>query len=110
MTITRRKPLTARIGIYAVGHEAYWPQFDGLLEELMGYHDEVIAQIKAQGAEVVDFGMVDNAAGAYAALPKIKAADVDVLFVDMVTYASSCTFGVIARALDVPIVLVALQP
>ncbi|MEK7413070.1 MAG: L-fucose/L-arabinose isomerase family protein [Planctomycetota bacterium] len=110
MAINRRKPLTARIGIYAVGHEAYWPQFDGLLKDLMGYHAEVVAQIKAQGAEVVDFGMVDNAAGAYAVLPKIKAADVDVLFVDMVTYASSCTFAAIARAIDVPIVLVALQP
>lgn len=110
MTIARRKPLNARIGIYAAGHKEYWGQFDGLLKDLMGYHAEVIAQIQAQGAEVVDFGMIDNAASAYAALPRIKAADVDVLFVDMVTYATSSTFSAIARALDVPIVLVALQP
>ena len=110
MAIARRKPLTARIGIYAVGHEAYWTQFDGLLKDLMGYHAQVIAQVKEHGAEVIDFGMVDTAARAYDILPKIRAADVDVLFVDMVTYASSCTFATIARALDIPIVLVALQP
>jgi L-arabinose isomerase len=110
MSIARRKPLTARIGTYAAGHATYWPQFPGLLDDLMNWHREFIGQVQAQGAEVVDFGMIDDAAGAQAALPRIKAADIDVLMVDMVTYATSCTFGVIARALDVPIVLVALQP
>ena len=34
----------------------------------------------------------------------------DLVFCDMVTYATSSTFGVIVRGLDVPVVLVALQP
>lgn len=34
----------------------------------------------------------------------------DLLFIDMVTYATSATFGVLARELSIPIVLVALQP
>ncbi|MBN8527164.1 MAG: L-fucose/L-arabinose isomerase family protein [Planctomycetes bacterium] len=110
MVPARRKPLTARIGTYAVGLDVYWPQFPGLLDKLMGWHGEFIGQVRAHGVEVVDFGMVDNAAGAQALLPRVKAADIDLLFVDMVTYATSATFGVIARALDVPIVLVALQP
>ena len=41
---------------------------------------------------------------------KLKAANLDLVFCDMVTYATSSTFGVIVRELDVPIVLVALQP
>lgn len=110
MSITRRKPLTCRIGTFAAGHHVYWPQFPGLLDDLMGWHREFIAQMQGHGAEVVDFGMVDNAAAAQAALPRIRAADIDVLMVDMVTYATSATFGVIARAMDVPVVLVALQP
>lgn len=110
MTITRRKPLTCRIGTFAVGLDVYWPQFPGLLDELMGWHREFIAQVQGHGAEVVDFGMVDNAARAQAVLPRIRGADIDLLLVDMVTYATSATFGMIARALDVPIVLVALQP
>lgn len=110
MTIARAKPLTARIGTFAVGLDVYWPQFPGLLDDLLGWHRDFIGQVRAHQVEVIDFGMVDNAAAAQATLPKLKAADLDLLFVDMVTYATSATFAVIARALEIPIVLVALQP
>jgi len=53
---------------------------------------------------------VDNAHAAYALLPRLKAADLDLVLVDMLTYATSATFGVLIRELDVPVVLVALQP
>jgi len=43
-------------------------------------------------------------------VPKIKAADLDLLFVDMLTYATSSTIAAIFREIDLPIVLVALQP
>lgn len=67
-------------------------------------------QLEKRSMEVVEFGVIDNAQSAYATAPKIKAADVDMLFVDMVTYATSATFGVLCRELDIPMVLVALQP
>lgn len=110
MRVERRKPLTARVGLLSVGHHVYWDQFPGLLDDLMGKSDVLKQRLVGNGVEVVDFGMIDQATVAYAALPKIKAADLDVLFVDMVTYATSSTFGVLARSLDLPIVLVALQP
>ena len=34
MNVTRRKKRTANIGIFGVGFHKYWPQFDGLLDEL----------------------------------------------------------------------------
>jgi hypothetical protein len=34
MPVKRRKPLTAHVGVMAVGHHTYWQQFDGLLKEL----------------------------------------------------------------------------
>jgi len=108
--VPRRKPLTARVGIFAVGHDTYWDQFDGLLPELMGYHQRVIEKVAAHNVEVIDFGMVDNSRRSYQVLPDIKAADLDLLLVDMVTYATSSTFGIIMREVDVPVVLVALQP
>jgi L-arabinose isomerase len=43
-------------------------------------------------------------------VPRIKAANPDLLFCDMLTYATSNTFGVVVKSLDIPIVLVALQP
>lgn len=110
MRVERRKPLTARVGLLSVGHHVYWDQFPGLLDELMGKAEVLKERLASHGVDVVDFGMIDQATVAYAALPKIKAADLDVLFVDMVTYATSSTFGVLARSLELPIVLVALQP
>jgi len=110
MRVERRKPLTAHVGIVAVGHHTYWEQFEGLLDELMGKVDVLVGKVEKCGVQATTFGMLDNAETAYAALPKIKGADLDLLFIDMVTYATSSTFGVLARELDIPIVLVALQP
>ncbi len=110
LKVERRKPLTARVGILGVGHHVYWPQFPGLLEELQGKQKVFERKVKAHGVETLDFGLVDNAETAYAALPKIKGADLDLLFIDMVTYATSSTIGCIFRELQVPMVMVALQP
>lgn len=108
--IERLKERTARIGIFGVAHPVYWPQFPGLEETLMGYHEELKAQIASNGVEIVDFGMIDTSEKAYAALEKMKAARLDVMFCNMLTYATSCVFAPIVRDLDAPMVLLALQP
>ncbi len=110
MKIPRRKPLTARVGIFGVGHYVYWPQFPGLLDEMHRKLDHLVRKVETNGVQVINFGMVDNAQGASELLPKLKAADLDLVFVDMVTYATSSTVGAILRGLNVPLVLVALQP
>jgi L-arabinose isomerase len=108
--IPRRKPRTARIGLFGVGYHVYWGQFPGLLDELLAKLAILEGRVAAAGATVTNFGIIDKAQDAYALLPKLKAADLDLVFCDMVTYATSATFGAIIRGLDVPIVLVALQP
>jgi L-arabinose isomerase len=108
--IPRRKPRTARIGLFGVGYHVYWGQFPGLLDELLAKLAILEGRVAATGATVTNFGIIDKAHDAYALLPKLKAADLDLVFCDMVTYATSATFGAIIRGLDVPIVLVALQP
>lgn len=110
MKIARRKPLTARAGLMGVGLDTYWEQFPGLLDELMKKMGVLEQKLAANQLEVISFGMVDNAQRAFEALPKIKAADLDILFVDMLTYATSATFGAIVREMNIPVVLVALQP
>ncbi len=110
MSIPRRKPLTATVGLYGVGHHTYWPQFDGLLDELTAKLIRFENRVTALGGDVVNFGISDCAETTYALIPKIKAANLDLLFVDMLTYATSSTIGAIFREIDVPIVLVALQP
>ena len=110
MNIARRKPLTARVGIFGVGLDTYWEQFPGLLDDLLAKKEILKRKLSAHSVELFDFGMVDNAERAAAALPQIEAADLDLLFVDMLTYATSATFGMIVRRMQIPVVLVALQP
>ena len=110
MTIARRKPLTARVGLFGVGLDTYWTQFPGLLDELLAKKEILKRKLEAHSVELFDFGMIDNAERAAEALPRIEAADLDLLFVDMLTYATSSTFGMIVRRMRIPVVLVALQP
>ncbi len=110
MKVTRRKKRTANIGIFGVGFHKYWSQFDGLLKELTHKLDVFVNLVKTHEVEVTNFGIADDAASAYELLPKLKAADLDLVFCHMLTYATSASFGAIIRGLDVPVVLVALQP
>ena len=108
--IERKNKRTAKIGIFAVAHATYWDQFDGLLDNIMGYHKDFCEMTKANDVEIVDFGMIDSSEKAYDAVPKILAANVDVLFCNMVTYATSSVFAPIIKEVNKPMVLIALQP
>ncbi len=108
--VARRKPLTANVGVVSVGLDTYWKQCPGLLEDMVKKEGRFVDKIKAHQVNVTRFGMSDNPQKAAAMIPAMKAADLDLLFVDMVTYATSSTFAPFVRELKVPIVLVALQP
>lgn len=110
LIVPRRKPLTARIGIFGVGMHMYWPQFPGLKDELLGHLRYFVEEVRKQEVEVIDFGLVDDAPSTYALGRMLQAAELDLVFCDMLTYATSVTFGTLVRGLRCPIVLVALQP
>lgn len=105
-----RRSGKARIGVFGVGFYKYWPQFDGLLDDLMKKQEVFIGKLDKLDVEVVDFGMVDNVTSAYELVPKLKSANLDLIFCDMLTYATSNIFGIVIKSMEVPIVLVALQP
>ena len=108
--IERLKKRNARIGYFAVGHAIYWDQFEGLLEQLMKYHSEAAQLILENEVELIDYGMIDSNEKAYEALNKIKGDSPDILFCNMVTYATSAVFAPIIREVNLPVVLLALQP
>jgi len=110
MKIVRRKPLGANIGVLGVGHHNYWKQFDGLLAKMQEKLAVFCGKVEKTGVKVENFGIIDAAAGAYSVVPKIKAADIDLLFIDMLTYATSATFGIVAREINAPVVMAILQP
>lgn len=110
MRIERRKPLQATVGVLGVGHTTYWKQFDGLLDVMLGKMEIFRKKVESHAVTVVDFGMVDDSAAAYRVLAEIPKHSLDLLFVDMVTYATSATFAPLIQSLRIPVVLVALQP
>lgn len=108
--IARRKPLTARVGLFGVGHHTYWNQFEGLREEMHRKIAVLEKKLQKHNVNVLNFGLVDCAKAAYRLRDELLAAQPDVVFCDMVTYATSATFAAVIRDLSVPVVLVALQP
>jgi L-arabinose isomerase len=109
-TLGRIKPLTSRVGILGVGHATYWPQFPGLLDQLLEKMTVFEEKVLNTGVDVISFGISDNAQKAYEIRDEILAAGLDLLFVDMLTYATSSTIACIFQSVQIPIVLVALQP
>ncbi len=108
--IERKTKRIAKVGIFAVAHATYWSQFEGLRDNIMKYHGDFVEMVGTNEVEVIDFGMVDSSEIAYEKLKEIKGADLDLLFCNMVTYATSSVFAPIMREASVPMVLVALQP
>jgi L-arabinose isomerase len=49
-----------KVGLFSVGLDTYWPQFEGLLNRLTGYQQAIASKMSELGATVVDAGMVDN--------------------------------------------------
>jgi len=87
--IPRRKPLASTIGVFGVGHHSYWPQFDGLLDEMKRKLALFLNKVRTHGGQVIDFGIVDDARSAYALRSQLQAASLDLIFCDMLTYATS---------------------
>src|SRR3954465_11966990 len=100
----------ARVGVFGIGLEAYWPQFEGLRERIEGYQRRVEQRVGELGGEVIGAGLVDSAQKARAAGDRFAAAQVDVVLCHAVTYATSSQVLPALQAAGVPVVLLALQP
>ena len=99
-----------KAGIFSIGLDTYWPQFDGLLDNLNGYHDEIRNRIAGMGIELVDAGMVDHPEKASGAASFFKQEDVEVIFLFISTYALSSTVLPVVQKAKVPVVMLNLQP
>lgn len=99
-----------RVGLFGVGLNTYWGQFDGLLPRLLGYQDEISAKIEAMNAEVVNVGMVDTPLKARESAAVLKRADVELVFLFISTYALSSTVLPIVQQVGKPVVILNIQP
>src|SRR5215216_572488 len=108
-TGTRPGP-RARVGVFGIGLDTYWPQFEGLKERIEGYQRRVEERVADLGGEVVSAGLVDSAQAARDAGDRFAAAQVDLVLCHAVTYATSSTVLPVAQAAKAPVLLLGLQP
>jgi L-arabinose isomerase len=103
-------PRPARIGLFSIGLEAYWPQFPGLKERLEGYARDVGQQLSASGDTVISAGLVDTAQRAADAGALLAASDLDIIFCHAATYATSSQVLPVVQRAGAPVVVLNLQP
>lgn len=103
-------PAPLKVGLFGIGLEAYWPQFAGLKDRLLGYLAVVRARVQRPGVEVVDLGLVDSPEKAFAAGRAFRAADVDLIILHVTTYALSSTVLPVVLRAKVPVLVLNLQP
>lgn len=99
-----------KIGLFGIGLDTYWSQFEGLKERLLGYLDEVEQQLSDIHPLIVNAGLVDNTEKAFAAGKLFKTADVDVIFLYVTTYALSSTVLPVVQRAKVPVIILNLSP
>jgi L-arabinose isomerase len=100
-----------KIGLFGIGLEKYWSQFDGLLERLQGYQAQINKKISAdKEVSVVDAGMVDTIDKARKAADIFKSEDVSLIFLYVSTYALSATVLPVVQQNKVPVIILNLQP
>jgi L-arabinose isomerase len=101
-----RKP---RIGLYSTGLRAYWEQFPGLRERLIGYGKFIESKLSAWG-EVFNYGLVDTEAEGRKAGEWFNGQNVDLVFGHAATYATSAAVLPIHQINKAPVVFLNLQP
>lgn len=100
----------ARIGVFGIGLAAYWPQFEGLRERLVGYQQEVERQVAGMGADVVSAGLVDTAPAAQKAGDLFAAHNVDLIICYVGTYSTSSQVLPAVQRRKAPVLVLNLQP
>ncbi len=101
---------TLKVGLFGIGLDAYWPQFEGLRARLSGYVDQVASRLERPGVSVVNLGLIDTPERALEAGHRFREADVDLIFLHVTTYALSSTVLPVARRAKVPVIVLNLQP
>ena len=82
----------ARVGVFAIALGAYLPQFPSLVPEFESQYADFKTRIP-DSVELVDGGIVTTKELAMAAGDKFRAADVDLVILQLLTYELYLSFG-----------------
>jgi L-arabinose isomerase len=99
-----------KIGLFAIGLDTYWPQFEGLKNRLLHYLQTVEKNLYTQQATIINAGMVDTIDKAFEAGNLFKKEDVELVFLYVSTYALSSTVLPVVQRAKVPVIILNLSP
>lgn len=105
-----KQKYSLKVGLFGIGLEAYWSQFDGLQARLEGYVEIVAQKLSSFDAEVVNLGLIDTPQKAVEAGHQFRQADIDVIFLYVTTYALSSTVLPVVQRAKVPVIILNLSP
>lgn len=99
-----------KIGLFGIGLNTYWDQFDGLFDRLEGYQNLIAERMEGFGAYVINAGLVDSPEKAREKAQQLKSEGIDIWFLYVSTYALSSTVLPVIQKLKCPVVILNIQP
>src|ERR1700760_703726 len=104
------KQSETKIGLFGIGLEVYWDQFEGLKERLTGYLQVVADRMQNPDVTLVNLGLIDSVDKAFEAGDTLKKEDVSLVFLYVSTYALSATVLPVVKKAGVPVIVLNLAP
>ena len=99
-----------KAGLFGIGLDTYWGQFEGLLGKLTAYQERIAEKLGNNGAAVINAGIVDNVDKAIGASALFNSSEVDIVFLNISTYALSHTVLPVIQRINCPVIVLNLQP
>lgn len=99
-----------KIGLFGIGLDTYWKQFEGLLDRLNNYQEIIAKKLGNYNTKVINVGMVDNPFRANEIAELFNKENVDVIFLFISTYALSHNVLPLVQKTKVPVIVLNLQP
>jgi len=99
-----------RVGLFGIGLDAYWDQFENLKDNLEGYLQVVQTKLEQKDIDVISLGLIDNSEKAFEAGHTFRREDVDIIFLHVTTYALSSTVLPVVMRAKVPVIVLNLTP
>jgi L-arabinose isomerase len=100
----------SKIGLFGIGLDAYWEQFEGLKKRLENNLEIVYEKLKAFHPHIVNLGLIDTTEKAFEAGSEFRRNDVDIIFLYVATYALSSTVLPVVKRAKVPVIILNLAP
>ncbi len=98
------------IGIFGIGLDVYWEQFDGLKTYLEGCLETLCLKFDDIPVRIVNAGIIDTVNKAFDAGKQFRQEDVNMVFLYVGTYALSSTVMPVVQKLNVPVIVLNLSP